>query len=103
LAVAQASPTAHPWWYATAAGVQATTLLALGRPDEAASLAAAGLAALAPQSGAAYRLRCLAPLAAATGEGLEDADRMLDAVSAPPGRGWVLGADVYEGVAAGWV
>jgi DNA-binding SARP family transcriptional activator len=103
LAVAQASPTAHPWWYAAAAGVQATTLLELGRPDEAASLAAAGLAALAPQSGAAYRLRCLAPLAAATGEGLEETDRLLRGVNAPAGRGWVLGADVYESVAAAWL
>ncbi len=103
LAVAQASPTAHPWWYAAAAGVQATTLLDLGRPGEAATLARAGLAALAPESGAAYRLRCLAPLAAATGEGLEEADQVLAEVSAPPGRGWVLGADVYEAVAAAWI
>jgi len=103
LAVAQASPTAHPWWYAAAAGVQATTLLDLGRPGEAAALAAAGLAVLSPQSGAAYRLRCLAPLAAATGEHLKEADRLLGEVSAPPGRGWVLGADVYEAVASAWI
>jgi DNA-binding SARP family transcriptional activator len=103
LAVAQASPTAHPWWYAAAAGVQATTLLDLGRPGEAAALAGAGLAVLSPQSGAAYRLRCLAPLAAATGEHLEEADRLLGEVSAPPGRGWVLGADVYEAVASAWI
>jgi DNA-binding SARP family transcriptional activator len=103
LAVAQASPTAHPWWYAAAAGVQATTLLELGRPDEAASLAFGGLAVLSPESGAAYRLRCLAPLAAATGEGLAETDRLLGGVSAPAGRAWLLGADVYESVSAAWV
>jgi DNA-binding SARP family transcriptional activator len=103
LAVAHASPTAHPWWYAAAAGVQATTLLELGRPEDAASLAAAGLGVLSPQSGAAYRLRCLAPLAAATGKGLEETDRLLRGVSAPANRGWLLGADVYESVAAAWI
>ena len=103
LAVANASPTAHPWWYAAAAGVHATTLLDLGRRDEAASLATAGLAALAPESGAAYRLRCLAPIAAVTGECLDEADRLLASVTTPPGTGWVLGADVYEQVAATWV
>jgi tetratricopeptide (TPR) repeat protein len=102
LAVANASPTAHPWWYAAAAGIHATTLLELGRPDEAASLATAGLAALAPGSGSAYRLRCLAPLAAATGDGLEEADRMLGEVDAPPGSGWLLGWDVHRQIATAW-
>ena len=83
--------------------MHATTLLDLGRRDEAASLATAGLAALAPESGAAYRLRCLAPIAAATGECLDEADRLLASVTTPPGTGWVLGADVYEQVAAAWV
>jgi tetratricopeptide (TPR) repeat protein len=102
-AVAEASPTAHPWWHATTAGVQATTLLELGRRDEAAALCTAGLAALAPGAAPAYRLRCLAPLAAATGEGLAEADRMLRDVNAPAGQGWVLGSDVYEAVASAWV
>jgi DNA-binding SARP family transcriptional activator/tetratricopeptide (TPR) repeat protein len=102
-AVAAASPTAHPWWYATAVGVHASTLIQLGRPTDAASLCATGLAALTPESGSAYRLRCLAPLAAATGEGLAEADRLLAQVRTPPGRGWVLGSDAYESVAAAWV
>ena len=102
-AVAHTSPTAHPWWYATAVGVQASTLLELGRPAEAASLCATGLAALSPKAGSGYRLRCLAPLAAATGNGLEDTSVLLAAVSAPPGRGWVLGADVYEAVSSAWL
>jgi DNA-binding SARP family transcriptional activator len=103
LAVANASPTAHPWWYAAAAGIHATTLLELGRRAEAVTIATAGFSALAPESGAAYRLRCLAPLAAATGEGLEETDRLLAGVQAPPGQAWLVGADVYESVAAAWV
>jgi tetratricopeptide (TPR) repeat protein len=102
-AVAAASPTVHPWWYAAAAGVQASTLLELGRADEAASLCTAGLAALTPETGSAYRLRCLAPLAAASGVPPEEADRLLGDVRTPPGQAWLLGADVYEAVTAAWL
>jgi tetratricopeptide (TPR) repeat protein len=100
--VADTSPAVHPWWYATAVGTYASTLLELGRPDEAAELCAAGLRALGDEAGAAYRLRCLAPLTAATGERLHEADSLLSSVQAPPGRAWVVGADAYLGVAAGW-
>jgi tetratricopeptide (TPR) repeat protein len=102
-AVAEASPTAHPWWYATAVGVQATTLLELGRWDEAASLSATGLAVLRAEAGAAYRLRCLAPLAAATGDRLEEVDALLAGVSAPDGFGWLIGSDVYVATATAWM
>lgn len=100
--VADTSPADHPWWYATAVGTYATTLLEVGRPDEAAELCVAGLGVLGDEAGAAYRLRCLAPLAAATGEGLAEADALLAAVEAPPGGAWVSGADAYDGVAAAW-
>jgi DNA-binding SARP family transcriptional activator/tetratricopeptide (TPR) repeat protein len=100
--VAESSPTDHPWWYATAVGAYAVTLLELGRRDEAAELCLAGLGALGGEAGAAYRLRCLGPLAAATGEGLLEADRLLAEIQAPPGRAWVSGADVYDAVAAAW-
>jgi DNA-binding SARP family transcriptional activator len=101
-AVAQASPVAHPWWHATAVGVHATTLLDLGRGDEAAALCRTALATLSPEAAPAYRLRCLAPLAAATGDGLEETVRLLAGVATAPGHGWLLGADVYECVAAAW-
>jgi hypothetical protein len=77
-------------------------LLELERGDEAAELCVAGLGALGEEAGAAYRLRCLAPLAAATGEGLEEADLLVTGVQAPPGRAWVAGADVYDAVATAW-
>ncbi len=93
----------HPWWYAAAIGGQATTLIDLGRRDEAAALCATGLAALGEATTPAYRLRCLAPLALATGQGLEDVDRMVRGIQAPPGRAWVTGADVYDALAAAWV
>ncbi|MEP6651611.1 MAG: AAA family ATPase, partial [Lapillicoccus sp.] len=101
--VAETSPTDHPWWYATAAGAYASTLLELGRPEEAAELCVTGLSALGDEAGTAYRLRCLAPLAAATGDGLLEADRLLAGVQAPTGLAWVSGADVYDAVAAGWL
>ena len=100
--VADTSPADHPWWYATAVGTYATTLLEVGLRDEAAELCVAGLGVLGDEAGAAYRLRCLAPLAAATGEDPAEADALLAAVEAPPGRAWVSGADTYEGVAAAW-
>ena len=101
--VADTSPADHPWWYATAVGAYASTLLELGRPDEAAELCVAGLGVLGDEAGASYRLRCLAPLAAATGDGLAEADALLSGVQAPPGRAWVSGADVYDAVATGWL
>jgi hypothetical protein len=89
-------------------GVHASTLLELGRRDEAAALCRTGLSALGPEAGTAYRLRCLAPLAAATGAGgadgcLDQADRLLAGVVTPAGRGWVLGTDVYAAVASAWL
>ena len=102
-AMGETSPDAHPWWYATAVGALATTLLELGRTDEVGSLCADGLRALGPEAGSAYRLRCLAPLVAATGEGIEEADRLHAAIEAPPGRAWVSGSDVYDALTAAWL
>ena len=101
--VAETSPADHPWWYATAVGSYASTLLELGRREEAAELCLVGLGALGDEAGAAYRLRCLAPFAAATGEGLVEADRLLAGVQAPPGQAWVAGADVYDAIGSAWL
>ncbi len=99
-AVAETSPVDHPWWYATAAGLLAATTLELGDRDEAADLAGRGLAAAGSGAPEAWRLRCLAPLAAALDgpagdEAYAEAGRLLDAVACPPGRAWVVGADCY--------
>ncbi|MCW2847485.1 MAG: hypothetical protein JWR90_1459 [Marmoricola sp.] len=103
-AVAETSPVDHPWWYATAAGLLAATLLDQGEREEAADLARSGLAAAGTDAPEAWRLRCLAPLAAALDdasgdEAYAEALALLDAASCPPGRAWVTGADCYVLVA----
>jgi tetratricopeptide (TPR) repeat protein len=102
-AVSEMSPSAHPWWYATAVGTFATTLLELGRTDDVGTLCTEGLQALGPEAGGAYRLRCLAPLAAVTGDGLDEADLLLAGIEAPPGGAWIAGSDVYEALASAWL
>ncbi len=102
-AVACTSPTAHPWWYAAAAGVHASTLLHLGRRDDVAALCTTSLANLGDQVGAGYRLRCLAPLAAVTGDYLDEVDRLVSTIQTPPGRAWLAGADVYDALATAWL
>jgi hypothetical protein len=76
-----------------------------GRTAEAVALFERG-AQLADQAGAqAYRLRCLAPLAAATGSStvLAEADAMLARVTTPPGSAWLTGDGAYLGVARAWL
>ena len=104
-AVAQTSPIDHPWWYATATGLLAGTLLEAGDTGAAADVARRGLAATGPDTPEAWRLRCLAPLAAATGDErvLADATLLLDGVRCPDGTAWVVGADCYLLVAQAWL
>lgn len=96
-ALAQTSPVDHPWWYATAAGLLSATLLDLDRPGEAAEVARGGLATTGPETPEAWRVRCLAPLAAATGapEHLERGAALLAGADCPPGGAWLVGADCY--------
>lgn len=99
-AVAETSPVDHPWWYAAATGLLAGTLVGLGEREEAVELSRRGLAAAGPDAPEAWRLRCLAPLSAALDgpdgdAALAQGRRLLDAVTFPPGRAWVVGADVH--------
>ena len=84
------------WWLAAAAGQHAAALLMAGQPELAERVAREGLDA-ARSTTEAYELRCLAPLAQATGDRnvVAAADRLLQSITAPPGRAWVLGADAY--------
>ena len=102
-AVEASSDSPHPWWYSTAVGCCASTLLELGRRDEAAAMCATALTVLGDEVGSAYRLRCLAPYSAATGERIEETDRLVAAIRAPTGRAWVPGADVYDALARAWL
>ncbi|MFI5100288.1 MAG: hypothetical protein ACHQE5_07210, partial [Actinomycetes bacterium] len=64
-----------------------------------------GLAA-ADRSGAeGYRLRCMAPLAEATGsrDVLLQADRILREARLPAGHAWVAGADAYLALGRAWL
>jgi tetratricopeptide (TPR) repeat protein len=95
-AVEASSPIDHPWWYAIAAGLLAATLIETGDADEAEAIARRGLAT-GEAAMAGGRLRCLAALAALTGDPalVAEARQALDAVECPPRGAWVIGADVY--------
>ncbi len=98
-AVAETSPVDHPWWYATAAGLLAGTLLEAGATGEAEALARRGLALTGPDAPEAWRLRCLAPLASADRPAADsaygEALRLIEDIECPPGKAWVVGADCY--------
>ncbi|MFB9880294.1 AAA family ATPase [Planobispora siamensis] len=95
----------HAWWSAAALGMHATTLIEIGETREAAAILERGLEDCAPPDTQAYRLRCLAPMAEATGSRalLEEAHAMLRAIQAPPGAAWLQGTDAYVSVARAWL
>ncbi len=99
------SGSTHFWWRSAALAQYGVAMLAAGDRD-------AGIAALvegrtrASRDGAeAYRLRCVAPLAEATGDGrlLAEADAMLARIAAPTGCAWLLGAECYLAVGRAWL
>jgi tetratricopeptide (TPR) repeat protein len=91
----------HAWFAAAVPAMYATTLLEAGDPAAAIPLLERGLATAETHRTAAYRLRCLAPLAEATGsaELLRDADAALREIQGPP---WLYASDVYFSVARAW-
>ena len=103
-AVEQTSSVDHPWWYATATGLLAGSLIESGRDGDAEEVAARGAAFVGAGVAEAYTLRVAAPLAAAGGtdESLLTADAMVTAIDAPPDSAWVIGADAYLLVARAW-
>jgi DNA-binding SARP family transcriptional activator len=95
---------AHPWWRATAAGYYATTLLQDDDPDEAVKILERVRPEVERIGIESYLLRCLAPLAEATGDAeiISRADAVLARLTAPDGSAWVLGADMYLCLARAW-
>ena len=87
-----------------AAALYAGTLLAVGEPRRAADQLRPAVQVADVPGAEAYLLRCLAPLADATGEEavLRRADDLLRSVRAPEGGAWLLGADVYVALARAW-
>jgi tetratricopeptide (TPR) repeat protein len=94
----------HAWFTAAVSSMYATTLLAAGEPERAIPLLERGMDALGTSSAAAYSLRCLAPLAEATGSPalLTEADAALRSLALPPGSAWLYGTDAYLSVARAW-
>jgi predicted ATPase len=94
----------HSWWLATAGSLYAGTLLQSGAPDRAAEVLEQVRTSADLAGGESYLLRCLGPLAEATGseQVLLEADALLRTVAAPDGSAWLTGADAYLGVARAW-
>ena len=94
----------HTWWSTTAASLYGGTLLASGQPDAAAAVLRPAAVAADVPGAEGYLLRCLGPLAEATGDAaiLQRADVLLRSIRVPDGCAWLLGADAYLGVARGW-
>ena len=83
----------------SARALLATTLLECGEPAEAVELLT-GAADLTRHDGMqAHRLRCLGPLAEATGDPavLAEADALLRGVDTPAGSAWLPGTDCHGG------
>jgi DNA-binding SARP family transcriptional activator len=95
----------HPWGGALACAALGAALLSYGSRAEAIELFERGHATAHEDGAEAYLLRCLAPLAEATGspEILAAADRLLAGARLPAGDAWVLGYEVYLSVARAWL
>ena len=104
-AVAQARRVPQAWFGPTADALLAGTMLDRGDAGGAAALLRDALSAAGPEGAEAYRLRCLAPLAEATGDPavLAEADGLLRGIETPPGSAFLLGADAYVCVARAWL
>ncbi|MDT4918386.1 MAG: hypothetical protein QOH89_3086, partial [Pseudonocardiales bacterium] len=104
-AVLLCEETPHVWCAATSAAQLGRTLVEIGATETAIDVLERGRH-LAEQDGSeAYLLTCIAPLAEATGSMniLTEADRMLAAITAPPGSAWFYGEGAYLSVARAWL
>jgi DNA-binding SARP family transcriptional activator len=104
-AYALTSDVTHPWWRVAACARLAGALLDGGVHDEAVALLEEGCERVRGTGSEAYLVRCLGPLAAATGSRtlLREADALVAGIEAPPGSAWLFGADAYLSVARGWL
>jgi DNA-binding SARP family transcriptional activator len=95
----------HPWLDALVCAMLGTTLLASGSRAEAIELFERGHTAVQDNGAEVYLLRCLAPLAEATGSPavLTEADQMLAGATLLAGDAWVLGYEAYLSVARAWL
>jgi hypothetical protein len=104
-AMALAEGTDHRW-FATTADVQlGSTLRELGDTEQAVALLTSARKRAEREGAEGHLLRCLGPLAEATGcpDVLADADALLGHIRTPPGSAWLLGTDVYVTIAHAWI
>ncbi len=103
-AVAQAAAYPHRWFGPAASAGLAVSLVAAGRRAEAVAALEPARGSTGPGTAEAFRVRCAAPLALASGDAgvLAEADALLDGVRAPRGDAWLLGLDSYLCVAQAW-
>lgn len=82
----------------------AATLLERDSVSEAADLLVDVVDQSRQEGAEMHLLRCLAPLAEATGDAavLAEADALLRTINAPPGAAWLTGMDTYTAVARAW-
>jgi hypothetical protein len=94
----------HRWWRPAARALLAGTLLEIGAAAEAEALLAEVVGEVRQDGVEAHLLRCLAPLAEATGDAaiLAEADALLHRIDAPPGGAWLAGMDAYTSVGRAW-
>jgi hypothetical protein len=95
----------NAWSGAAAAGQLGATLLETGERGQAVEVLTRGRSLAEEQGSESYLLRCLAPLAEATGSAqlIDQATAMLTRISAPPGSAWMGGAGAYLAVARAWL
>jgi hypothetical protein len=105
LAVAESQQTAHPWWGATAAAAFGNALIAAHRAPEAVPVLESAAREAAYEGAEMYLLRCLAPIAEATGseEVLVDVDALLGRLRVPDGCALLTAADAYLSTARAWL
>ncbi|MDX6521335.1 MAG: hypothetical protein QOF08_1940 [Gaiellales bacterium] len=104
-AVELCEETPHAWCAAISAAQLGRTLLEMGATEAAIELFERGRNLAEREGSEAYLLACIGPLAEATGsmEVLAEADRMLAAITAPPGSAWLYGEAAYLSVARAWL
>ncbi|GEL17770.1 ATP-binding protein [Pseudonocardia asaccharolytica] len=104
-AVGLAAAAGHDWWRSTANALLATTLLERGEVADAVALLTEARSAAERGGAEGYLLRCLAPLAEATGDPavLAEAEVLLGGVRAPHECAWLAGGDAYLSVARAWL
>ena len=95
----------HAWVPPVAGAELGITLLEAGARDEAIALLEHTLSAVGKDGAEGSRLRCLAPLAEATGsyDVLTQATALLESITAPPGHAWLTADGCYLAIARAWL